>query len=268
MKPYSHHYAASASARAADNVMISAPDLPPIRTAAPPEFDGPGDGWSPEMLLCAAIADCFVLTFRAVARAAHFDWFSLDCRVEGVLEHVGDTAQFTSFVTTARLTIPQGADTSNARRLLNRAKYGCLIANSLRGVQTLCAEVVVADDTPGPQASRAECGDKGIGLRATPQEQQYRGRAAAMKRLAVLTSGGDARSHRPTASDGVRARAGVPRRGDGARLRLSRAHGGDRRRSGNHRADAGTMSRRNVHLRKYGVYTRVSNHALERSLHT
>ena len=172
MKPYPHHYAASARARAADSVMISAADLPPIRTAAPPEFDGPGDAWSPEMLLCAAVADCFVLTFRGVARAAHFDWFSLDCRVEGVLEQVGDTTQFTRFVTTVRLTIAPGADSSKARRLLNRAEYGCLIANSLRGVQTLSAEVVVADDIPGPQAPRAEYDDQDVGLRATPQERQ------------------------------------------------------------------------------------------------
>lgn len=171
MKPYPHHYAASAGARAADSVMISAPDLPPIRTAAPPEFDGPGDAWSPELLLCAAVADCFILTFRGVARAAHFDWFSLDCRAEGVLEHVGGTTQFTRFVTTARLTVPQGADISKARCLLNRAEYGCLIANSLRGVQTLAAEVIVAEDTPGPRDSRAGCDDTDIGLSATPKER-------------------------------------------------------------------------------------------------
>lgn len=148
--------------------MIGAADLPAIRTAAPPEFDGPGDAWSPETLLCAAVADCFILTFRGAARAAHFDWSSLECRVEGVLEHVGDTTQFTRFVTTARLTIPPGADSGKARRLLNRAEHGCLIANSLRGLQTLSAEVVVADETTG-QAGRAAGSDGDSGLRATPQ---------------------------------------------------------------------------------------------------
>lgn len=168
MKPYPHHYAASASARVADTVVISGSGLPPIRTAAPPEFDGPGDAWSPEMLLCAAVADCFILTFRGIARAAHLDWHSLDCSVKGVLEHVGDTTQFTRFVTTARLAVPHGADISKARRLLNRAEYGCLIANSLRGVQTLCAEVVSADDSAVSQDSRAECDDD-IELCATPR---------------------------------------------------------------------------------------------------
>jgi organic hydroperoxide reductase OsmC/OhrA len=172
MKPYPHHYAASASARAADSVVISAPDLPPIRTATPPEFDGPGDAWSPEMLLCAAVADCLILTFRAVARAAHFDWFSLDCRVEGVLEHMGDTTQFTRFATTARLTVPAGTDTSKARRLLARAEHGCLIANSLRGERTLSAEVVIAENGTGPQDSSAECAAEKVGTRTGLQERQ------------------------------------------------------------------------------------------------
>lgn len=170
MKPYPHHYAASASARAADSVMISGSGLPPIRTAAPPEFDGPGDAWSPEALLCAAVADCFILTFRGIARAAHFDWFSLHCRVEGVLEHVGDTTHFTRFVTTARLAVPHGTDISKARRLLNRAEYGCLIANSLRGVQTLSVDIISANDATYARESADEYDDKGIGLRVKPSE--------------------------------------------------------------------------------------------------
>lgn len=171
MKAFPHQYAASARARAAGSAMICAPDLPAIRTAAPPEFDGPGDAWSPELLLCAAVADCFILSFRAVARAARFDWLSLECRVEGVLEHIGDTTQFTRFGNTARLTVAEGADISKARRLLTRAHQGCLIANSLRGVRTLSAEVVSASEVTGPQDSRAECGEKDAGLRAAATER-------------------------------------------------------------------------------------------------
>lgn len=100
MKPYPHHYAAFASAKAMGSAMISAPALPPIKTAPPPELAGPGGTWSPEMLLCAAIADCLILTFRGMARAAHFNWLGLDCRVEGLLEHIGDAARFTCFALT------------------------------------------------------------------------------------------------------------------------------------------------------------------------
>jgi len=176
MKPYPHQYAASASARAADIVMIHAPDLPSIETAAPPEFGGPGDAWSPEMLLCAAVADCFILTFRALARAAHFEWFSLDCRVKGVLEHVRDTIQFTRFTTEVRLTLPPGAEHAKARLLLGRSEHGCLIANSLRGERMLSVQVMTMEtdsDLPGaPQVSAHETPKQ----RAAPSGPHVEGR--------------------------------------------------------------------------------------------
>ena len=128
-------------------VKVSSTQLPTLETAAPPEFDGPGGVWSPETLLCASIADCFVLTFRAVARAARFEWLHLECRVEGVLERVERVSQFTRYTTIARLTVPAGADVAKARVLLEQAEHGCLISNSLRGSRTLNSEVVAAGQT-------------------------------------------------------------------------------------------------------------------------
>ena len=157
MKPYPHHYSASASARTADIVMVSAPGLPPIETGPPPEFDGPGGIWSPEVLLCAAVADCFILTFRALARATRFEWLSLDCHVEGVLEHIGNISQFTRFETTARLRVAAGADHAQALLLLGRAEHSCLIANSLRGERTLSTEVTEGE-TENDASHRQEAG--------------------------------------------------------------------------------------------------------------
>ncbi|SRR5579883_1881571 len=170
MKPYPHHYIASARAPSIGNVTICAPTLPPIETAAPPEFDGPGGIWSPETLLCAAVANCFILTFRAIARAAHFNWMDLDCRVEGVLEHIGDGTQFTSFATTARLTAPPGADHARARLLLGRAEHGCLVANSLRGERTLSIEVVTGEAANDPPAGSDEPAVADVGKRVRPNE--------------------------------------------------------------------------------------------------
>lgn len=168
MKPYPHHYAASASARAIGSVTISSPALPPIETAPPPEFDGPEGIWSPETLLCAAVADCFILTFRGVARAAHFNWTALECRVEGVLEHTGDTTQFTRFATVVRLTVPPGADRAKARLLLSRAEKVCLIANSLRGERALSTDVVSVEST----GNQRDCPDAGAGKIGQPAPRQ------------------------------------------------------------------------------------------------
>lgn len=145
MEPYPHHYAASASARVIGNVVITAPAVQSVATAPQGQFDGPGGIWSPETLLCAVVANCFVLTFRGLARAAHFNWIAIDCRVEGTLEHVEDKTQFTKFATVVRLAVPPAADAAKARLLLGRAEYSCLIANSLRGERTLSAEIAATD---------------------------------------------------------------------------------------------------------------------------
>lgn len=174
MKPYPHHYAASASARAIGSVTITAPALSLIDTAPPPEFDGPEGTWSPEVLLCAAVADCFVLTFRALARAAHFNWIALDCRVAGVLERAGDTTQFTRFATAARLTIPKSGDHGKARLLLDRAEHGCLIGNSLRGERTLSTDVVSAETASIPPYRTDENGGvntEQCALRGEPESE-------------------------------------------------------------------------------------------------
>jgi len=116
-----------------------------LSTAPPAEFGGPGDRWSPETLLVASIADCFVLTLRALARAAGFTWVSANCRVVGTLERVEGVTRFSHFVTHAKLVVPIGADEAAARRLLERAEHGCLISNSLLGERHLEAEIATED---------------------------------------------------------------------------------------------------------------------------
>jgi organic hydroperoxide reductase OsmC/OhrA len=140
--PYPHLYIAGAAAGPSGNVSVTSPGLPEIATAPPAEFDGPGDVWSPEALLCASVADCFILTFRALAAGSKFEWTDLQCRVEGVLERADGVTQFTRYTTHATLTIPPGGDVAKARTLMERAEHRCLVANSLRGSRALVAEVV------------------------------------------------------------------------------------------------------------------------------
>jgi organic hydroperoxide reductase OsmC/OhrA len=144
MHPYPHTYIASAAAESTGSVAVTAAGLPGFQTATPPEFDGPGGMWSPETLLCASIADCLILTFRSVARAARFEWLHLECRVEGMLDRVERVSQFTHCTSFVKLTVSAGANVAKGRELLERAEHGCLIANSLRGTRSLDTQVVVA----------------------------------------------------------------------------------------------------------------------------
>jgi len=82
-------------------------------------------------LLCAAVADCFVLSFRAVARASKLEWTSLDASVEAKLDRVDGRTFFTEFVVHATLRVPTGTDQDRATRLMEKAEHVCLVSNSL-----------------------------------------------------------------------------------------------------------------------------------------
>jgi hypothetical protein len=61
--------------------------------------------------------------------------------VEEALERIDGVPQFTRYSTRAMLTVPSGADEALARRLLERAEHGSVIANSLRGARGLEVEI-------------------------------------------------------------------------------------------------------------------------------
>ena len=142
MHPYPHRYRVAARAEPAGDVSVSAQDLPTLATNAPIEFDGPGGRWSPEGLLTAAVANCFVLTFRAIARASKLSWSGLEVVTEGTLERVEGVSRFTNFEVTARLKVPPGTDSARAQKLMEKSEATCLITNSLTAKRHLNATVL------------------------------------------------------------------------------------------------------------------------------
>ncbi len=145
MQDFPHRYRVVAAGNPEGDVNVSASGLQVIATAPPAEFGGPGNRWSPESLLVAAVADCFVLSFRAVATASKLPWISLDCEVEGTLDRIERTTKFTQFEVRASLSVHAGTAEAAARRALERAEAICLVSNSLSGETHLKAEVVTVE---------------------------------------------------------------------------------------------------------------------------
>jgi organic hydroperoxide reductase OsmC/OhrA len=143
MQAYPHRYNVHASAEAAGSVIVGAEGLPSLATAPPPQYGGPGGQWSPETLLVAAAADCFILTFRAIAAASKLPWNDIECSAEGVLDRV-DGVRFTQLHLHARLALPAGGNVEIAKRLLEKAEKACLVTNSLRLEPALTTEVSCA----------------------------------------------------------------------------------------------------------------------------
>jgi organic hydroperoxide reductase OsmC/OhrA len=145
MHAFPHRYFVDAAANPEGIVIISSPGLADLESTPPPEFDGPEGYWSPETLLVSSVSDCFILTFRGVAKANKLEWTSLKVETEGVLDRVDRVTSFTQFNVKATLVVPAGTDEEKAHRLLERAKQGCLITNSFKG-ETILETVVVQSE--------------------------------------------------------------------------------------------------------------------------
>ena len=142
MHPFPHQYTVNASIRPDGDVPLSTEGVRIIESSSPKEFDGPGNQWSPEGLLTASVADCFVLNFRAIATASKFAWLRLEARTQGTLDRVEGKMRFTRFATQATLHVAAGSDVERAKRLLEKAETTCPVSNSLSSERHLTVDVV------------------------------------------------------------------------------------------------------------------------------
>ena len=144
MHPLPHLYTVNAAIRPDGDVPLSSEGVRIIESSPPKEFNGPGNQWSPEGLLTAAVVDCFVLGFRAIAAASKYSWHRLEARTQGTLDRIEGKMRFTRFDTHAKLYVAAGADLERAKKLLEKAESTCLVANSLNSELHLRIEVLVS----------------------------------------------------------------------------------------------------------------------------
>ena len=131
MKPLPHNYEVALTGTAAGYSTVSGTGLPDLTTAQPAEYDGPGDAWSPEHLLLAAVSSCFLFTFRAVARASHLEFVEIEAQTSGTVDRSSGTTRFTDIVVRAAVTVAAGADAAAMQRAVDKAAARCLVSSSL-----------------------------------------------------------------------------------------------------------------------------------------
>ena len=129
-----------------EGAKLSAIGIPDLQSSAPAEYGGPGDQWSPETLLTGAVADCFILSFKAIARASGFEWLEVKCEVEAVLDRVARRTLFTEIRISPSLTISNTDQSEKAEKLLHKAEAACLITNSLTAEIKMYIDILVRAD--------------------------------------------------------------------------------------------------------------------------
>ena len=131
MKPLPHQYDVHLSASRSGYAVVASANLPELRTAPPADYDGPGDAWSPEQLLLAAVETCFVFTMRAVARMQRIEVIGLELDSRGTVDRGDGITRFTEIVLRPTLTVAAGTDRERALKLLEQSERSCLVSSSL-----------------------------------------------------------------------------------------------------------------------------------------
>jgi organic hydroperoxide reductase OsmC/OhrA len=144
MKPLPHRYEVRLSGGPSGYATVSTSGLPDLRSAPPLDYDGPGDAWSPEHLLLAAVETCFLFTLRAVAQASRVELVRLELASEGTVDRQDGTTRFTEIVLRPRLTIGPGTDRDRALWALEKSERACLVSASLATPIRLEPELVTA----------------------------------------------------------------------------------------------------------------------------
>jgi len=119
----------------------------PVTFSSPPEFQGESGLWTPEHFFVAAVASCFVTTFKAIAEFSRFSFQSLDVSVEGVLEKVDSGYKFTRVIVKPKLVVATEADMERGTRLLEKSERACLVSRSLSSDIRLQPEVTSVTDS-------------------------------------------------------------------------------------------------------------------------
>jgi peroxiredoxin-like protein len=143
MKPLPHIYRVHLAGGLGTYAALSDDGLPELRTAPPADFDGPGDAWSPEQLLLAAVESCFLFTFQAIARASKLAFTSLELSGEGIVDRKEGVTRFSAIVLRPTLRLAAASDRDRGIRILEKSEQACLVSASLSTPVRLEPKIVI-----------------------------------------------------------------------------------------------------------------------------
>ena len=123
--------------------LLTAPGLPALEIASPPEFGGEPGNWTPEEMLVGAAEACTMLTFLAEAKREGVRVLGYASVARGTLSAGDDGAlRFTGVAIEPRIEVASEHDAVRTRAILARVRGQCFIGASLRTEPRIDATVL------------------------------------------------------------------------------------------------------------------------------
>ena len=108
--------------------------LPPILSAIPPEFMGPGGGYSPEDLFALSVINCMVATFKVYVENAKASFQQVLGKAFLTVDKQG--AGFAMTQIDIHLDVTGASDPVKVKAILEAAIQNCAVSNSIKSGKT------------------------------------------------------------------------------------------------------------------------------------
>lgn len=103
----------------------------PITCAIPPEFMGPGGGYSPEDLYGIALLNCVLATFKVFAEKSGLTFTEVNGTADITIDRSEGGTPWISHIA-LHATLSGASDTAKAETVLHESKKACIVCNSMK----------------------------------------------------------------------------------------------------------------------------------------
>lgn len=134
--PLSFEVQATAAQGAGSQWTAFADKLPPITCAIPPEFMGPGGGYSPEDLFGMSLLSCLIATFKVYCEKSKVTFQEMKGRVVIAVDKVPGQGGMAMTQADIFFDITGTSDVERARKLLDASIKDCAVSNSIKTGKT------------------------------------------------------------------------------------------------------------------------------------
>lgn len=115
--------------------------LPPILSSIPPEFMGPGGGYSPEDLFALALLNCLIATFKVYCEKGQVQFKEINGKVLLTVDKLHAEPGFAMTQADIFFTIQGASDKEKIRKLMENAIRDCAVSNSIKTGKTFHMDI-------------------------------------------------------------------------------------------------------------------------------
>lgn len=132
--PMKFEVQATASAGMGSQWKAQADRLAPILCAIPPEFMGPGGGYSPEDLFAISVLNCLLATFKVYVEKADSSFGEVKAKAILTVDKQGVSFAMTQI--DMYFDVTGAKDVAKVKSLLEAAIRDCAVSNSIKAGKT------------------------------------------------------------------------------------------------------------------------------------